>query len=450
MVSYGGHNFFILPAQVYIMKLWGQLFILILCVGCMGETEQAMIETTLPSPTLLETQPPIDVSLVTEEIELKHDDGRMENSMSMGGRQYVVSFSPSTKPFEVRKVKIYGKRYGTYLTELIFSITILDQDFNVLSQVTDGHDRFDYNSYTWMEVDIPTIVTGDFFVIVDMHSKRDYGISVGIDESVKNAHSDEAAEGRLVDWDIKRPKDTTNWMIRVIGSTQILESKTYVPPTQVIDIKGKFTPEIKIEGDEEFVQNVEHILEVYHEYSPEWHEKTMIAGEFIVPSDMERTSSNGTLQLNRSYVLRLGKDSDVKEILRYTVKIPHEIQHIVDLNLEPNKYRELPFAISEMHKFSGFELELRAGLASEDYCSEIGFCYSSNKNYFCSSETSKGHHYSIWKNQFDRNKQEIDQEKYKEELDAIEEKYFDHENKRLKTDLLNETWEAFMSCCVEE
>ncbi|MBI5252915.1 MAG: twin-arginine translocation signal domain-containing protein [Euryarchaeota archaeon] len=42
--------------------------------------------------------------------------------------------------------------------------------------------------------------------------------------------------------------------------------------------KKRFTPELRIEGDEEFKRNVENMLRVLKEYSPEWYEKNMLAG----------------------------------------------------------------------------------------------------------------------------------------------------------------------------
>lgn len=44
--------------------------------------------------------------------------------------------------------------------------------------------------------------------------------------------------------------------------------------------KKRFTPELRIEGDPEFRANVERTLSVLKEYSPEWYEKIMYAGEF--------------------------------------------------------------------------------------------------------------------------------------------------------------------------
>ncbi|MDI6642046.1 MAG: hypothetical protein QME68_07035 [Elusimicrobiota bacterium] len=46
-------------------------------------------------------------------------------------------------------------------------------------------------------------------------------------------------------------------------------------------VKKRFTPELRIEGDEEFKRNVENMLRVLKEYSPEWYEKTMYAGEVV-------------------------------------------------------------------------------------------------------------------------------------------------------------------------
>jgi hypothetical protein len=156
--------------------------------------------------------------LVIKEIELKYDDGSPDGSMAIGGtgNGRLVQFSPPSTPFTITKVKIFGNLYGTGYENLKFDVQIWDKDLKEIHSASYLHTKFSL-SPGWVEIDIPEVVVGDtFYVLVITNSPREGGVTTGYDSSVKNEHS-EVTKSYKIDWWISLPKETTNWMIRVVG-----------------------------------------------------------------------------------------------------------------------------------------------------------------------------------------------------------------------------------------
>lgn len=158
--------------------------------------------------------------LVIEEFELKYDDGMPESYQAIGrmsGNGYLVHFSPPATPFTITKVKIYGNLYGTGYESLEFTVEIWDEDPKEIHSASYPHTEFSL-SPGWVEIDIPNVVvSGAFYIHVFTHSPPEGGIQVGYDSSVENEHSDMTRDYQIVWWS-QLPKETVNWMIRVIGS----------------------------------------------------------------------------------------------------------------------------------------------------------------------------------------------------------------------------------------
>lgn len=203
-------------------------------------------------------------------------------------------------------------------------------------------------------------------------------------------------------------------------------------PTPTETPKKKFTSELRIEGDEEFKRNVEHMLKVLEEYSPEWYEKTMYAGEVIKPGKITGASKTGEIYINKEHA-KLSGNNDIKMVLLVNSVFPHEVQHIIDRNV----YEKW----SNIRELDILESELRAGIAGGIYSDKI----KEKDNIDLYSEVSFGYSYEhmIWAFEEDMISLKVDQVKYKNEIEVIEQKYFDHKNKRLKIEFLDESWNEF-------
>jgi len=160
------------------------------------------------------------LTVIKEEIELKHDDGTSDGSWAIGGRGrgHVVHFSPPVAPFAINEVKIYGSLYGTEYEELLAQIEVWDEGFNILYSRLEPHTKFSPEP-GWVGIAIPDIaVVGDFYVFVCTSSPREGGVQIHYDSSATNVHSEVTEARHITDWYLETPKDKVNWMIRVEGS----------------------------------------------------------------------------------------------------------------------------------------------------------------------------------------------------------------------------------------
>ncbi|MFH1774946.1 MAG: twin-arginine translocation signal domain-containing protein [Methanobacteriota archaeon] len=214
-------------------------------------------------------------------------------------------------------------------------------------------------------------------------------------------------------------------------------------PRKTPEPKKRFTPELRIEGDEEFKRNVENMLRVLKEYSPEWYEKTMYAGEVINPYEYVGSNPNGSIGFPVGFA-RLGGSEDIKQVLSVNARFPHEVQHVIDRNVYVKW--------SDIGELDRLESELRAGIASDIYEMEVSVKMPEYYDYLGSPQGYPSHFKTrnivneiyMWRfTRFKLQKEEVDQIKYKDRLDVIESMYFDHENKKLKTEFLDESWQEF-------
>ena len=162
----------------------------------------------------------IKEKLITKEVELKYDDGRLDDSHAIGmmpGSGHLVHFSPPSTPFTVTEINIFGNLYGAGYENLTFTVEVLDKDLKEIHSASYPHTKFRL-SPMWVEIDIPNVVVdGAFYIHVFTHSPREGGVNIGYDSSVKNEHSEVTRDWKI-DWWISSPKETVNWMIRVIGT----------------------------------------------------------------------------------------------------------------------------------------------------------------------------------------------------------------------------------------
>ena len=158
---------------------------------------------------------------IAKDIELKYDDGRSDgNGFAIGGtgRGYLVQFSPSSTPFTITKVKIFGKLYGTGYENLTFDVQIWDKELKEVHSASYPHNKF-YLTPSWVEMDIPGVVVGDtFYIHVCTNTPREGGVLIYCDSSVKNEHSEVTQNWEIGDWYLSVPREKVNWMIRVVGT----------------------------------------------------------------------------------------------------------------------------------------------------------------------------------------------------------------------------------------
>jgi hypothetical protein len=149
-----------------------------------------------------------------------YDDGQQDSYQAIGrtsGTGYLVHYSPPATPFTITKVKIYGKLYGTGYENLTFVVQVQDMELKEIYGKSYPHTRFSPQG-EWLELDIPQInVDGDFYIHVFTHSPREGGVTIGYDKSVKNEHSEMTRDWKIGWWS-QIPKETVNWMIRVVGT----------------------------------------------------------------------------------------------------------------------------------------------------------------------------------------------------------------------------------------
>ncbi|MFC1847401.1 hypothetical protein ACFLW5_01120 [Chloroflexota bacterium] len=162
-----------------------------------------------------EDQPEVQVG-----VELKHEDGNVDSSYAIGttpGTGYLVHFSPPSTPFTIDKIKIFGRIYGIGYNELTFVIEVWDKDLKEIGSASYPHQPTFVGKPTWAELDIPDVVVNDdFYIHVFTHSPREGGVKICYNSGVPNEHSETTLDGKI-DWHIPLPKETTNWLIRVIG-----------------------------------------------------------------------------------------------------------------------------------------------------------------------------------------------------------------------------------------
>ena len=197
----------------------------------------------LSSAFVVKEKEPISVA---KEIELKYDDGDARDCISASPpilTGHLVNFTPSSIPFTIKKVQVYGGIYGSGWEGKDFEVEIWGKDHKVLHGATYPVTKFPVaiefkvEESAWVDIEIPDIeVTDKFYVHVYTGTGRLQGIHVGADDSVVNEHSDvtvRTAGGTtriLAQWPYLRTlwfgdKSKVNWMIRVVGTVMVAEGE---------------------------------------------------------------------------------------------------------------------------------------------------------------------------------------------------------------------------------
>jgi len=145
------------------------------------------------------------------------DDGAAENGFMMGGgRGHTVIFEAPPGNWTLSEAAVYGKLEPNSTSE-IFVLEIWDEDYNLISKVTDRADSFFGDEFGWAVVDVPDVLVSGFFLI----SLYEYGgIYVGTDIGPATNMSQFSARNpnRLLVWDLDPYRQNeTEWMIRAVG-----------------------------------------------------------------------------------------------------------------------------------------------------------------------------------------------------------------------------------------
>ena len=186
------------------------------------------------SGTVVPTAPTVPlispVSTLPVEVELKYDDGTDDAMLSSGGGGYLTSFSPPSVPFTVKKVRVFGMRHPSQMTE--FVIQIWDNEQNIIYSATYPITVFFLMTecpHVWVDVDVPDIdVKSNFYIHLYAGTFKENGIALAADNSVLNRRSDLTTRGTVGSnvilnvWPYPQgnwwaDKDKVNWMIRVVG-----------------------------------------------------------------------------------------------------------------------------------------------------------------------------------------------------------------------------------------
>ncbi len=170
---------------------------------------------------------------ISEEIELKYDDGVARNYISVFPpllTGYLVDFTPPHIPFTIKKVQMHGELSGSGWEGKNFEVEIWDKDRKVLYRATLPVTLFpQYPKHDWAEIEIPDIEVADkFYVHVYTGTGIGEGIHIGADDSISNEHSNvtvrEGETDKQLDYWPYSPsvwfgdKSKVNWMIRVVGT----------------------------------------------------------------------------------------------------------------------------------------------------------------------------------------------------------------------------------------
>jgi len=182
-------------------------------------------------------------------MELKYDAGEIKTLTSQGpGWGYSVHFSPPATPFTISKVKVLARLYGTEYADQVALLEIWDEDFDVLYSHEMPAIELSEPA-RWRTIETNITVDGDFRVVFFTNSGgQEGGISIGYDLSGNKASEVVRTGGLLADWppvwetgSSPKPKDKTNWMIRVVGIPVAEGTPVTAPETAVETAKIEIT-----------------------------------------------------------------------------------------------------------------------------------------------------------------------------------------------------------------
>jgi hypothetical protein len=165
-----------------------------------------------------------------KEVELGYDDGIGTGGTSGSGPGwgYSVHFSPPATPFTIVEVKVFARLRTGYVLDTT-SAEIWDEDFNVLCSVEKAAIEFSPD-LEWVTIDVPDItVDGDFRVVFFTNGENLREGGVGLSFDLKgNVASEVVRSGVIIEeWpgsmEQNRPRESVNWMIRVVGIATLPE-----------------------------------------------------------------------------------------------------------------------------------------------------------------------------------------------------------------------------------
>lgn len=189
----------------------------------------------------------IKEKLVPKAAEIKYDGGLPQDYLGLDKpcTGYLVSFTPPSEQFVIEDVRIMGLVYGakgTLIKDL--EIQIWDKNNKVLHSTTIPANKFPQVSFLlsdiqnkgdWVDVYVPEIkVDGNFFVHIYTGSTTGQGFRMGVDNSIRNTHSDiTIRDANGVDipaatWPYSASKwfgdkGWVNWLVRVSGNAMVPE-----------------------------------------------------------------------------------------------------------------------------------------------------------------------------------------------------------------------------------
>lgn len=230
--------------------------------------------------------------LIVKEVELKYDDGKADGFCSQGpGWGYSVHFSPSATPFVISKVRVMAGLCGTGYAGQKALLEIWSQDFDILYSREMPTAEFS-RERDWVTVETDITVDGDFRVVFFTSGGPKGGICVGYDLSGINKGSEVAkAGGTIVDWievwetgPGARPRETTNWMIRVVGTMTAVPAPTLTPgPGNISDLYD--LPEIKDGISAAEAQAIETIKQLFQSSDPEVQQGLQLISKYGIPPE---------------------------------------------------------------------------------------------------------------------------------------------------------------------
>ena len=181
------------------------------------------------------------------ETELAYDDGSAEGSWAIGSDFYpwifppsiaggsdghAVKFSPDSTPFTINTIKVFGRRYGD---DGKIRLEIWDQNKNILYSNISNHSDYFTPIRSWAYIKVPDIIiSGDFYVVLFTNSYIPYatpttGIYTSYDNSSSINRSYRVENYNVFHWTLSTPQETTNWMIRVVGTGTFTPTPTVSP-----------------------------------------------------------------------------------------------------------------------------------------------------------------------------------------------------------------------------
>jgi hypothetical protein len=189
----------------------------------------------------------VNPKMALKPTDLKYDDGNANDYLSLDKpcTGYAVNFAPTSIPFTINTVRVYGLIYGGHGFQIKdIELLLCDENNKTLYSTLIDKDEFPLLAYLpehmenrggWADVAIPDIkVNGNFYVHVYTDITTGQGFRMGADDSVLNTHSDVTVrdtggvDNLVSPWPYPKArwfgdKSRVNWMVRVSGTSWITE-----------------------------------------------------------------------------------------------------------------------------------------------------------------------------------------------------------------------------------